>query len=224
MSKPTILRHPQPQTAVAGSTVTFDVMADGPGLVYQWRRDGTDIPHATGPSYALTALAEDDGATFSVLLRNSDGKAMSDKARLTVVNEPERVFDPRFATRSAFALAAAFVLLFWPLWIFAGRIVARDDVAAHAAVLIAAILAICGGFALLLAVFIELLEFRARTKALEQLRPAPRGGTLGPTGDVIKNLPAILKAFGQLRATSAMMVLAALLFVSAALIAWRTLP
>jgi hypothetical protein len=83
---PGITTQPAAITVTAPASATFAVVASGTApLSYQWRRDGTPIPGATGPSYVLdpTSLA-DDGAQFDVVVANSAGSVTSAVAVLTV--------------------------------------------------------------------------------------------------------------------------------------------
>ena len=86
---PLILTEPQATQAVVGSTASFSVSAQSQGgtLSYQWRRNGTDLPGATGTSYTTPAVqAGDDGAIYAVRVSSSNGTAvLSSDAQLTVV-------------------------------------------------------------------------------------------------------------------------------------------
>jgi glucose/arabinose dehydrogenase len=102
---PRIETQPQSQTVTEGSPATFTVTATGPGtLTYQWRRGIIDIPGATGPSYTLPSAAEsDNGARFSVVVRNAATSITSDPATLTVVPAPPAVVGRHvFYNNSAF--------------------------------------------------------------------------------------------------------------------------
>lgn len=65
------------RTVQVGESVTFQAMVFGtPPLTYRWRRNGVDIPGAQGASYTLSgANLADDGATFSLEVRNTAGTA-----------------------------------------------------------------------------------------------------------------------------------------------------
>jgi hypothetical protein len=83
---PAITSQPQNAGVAEGSSATFTVVATGPGLTYQWRRNGVDIPGATAATYTtpVTTFA-DDGARFSVVVRNAHPDvAASEEATLTV--------------------------------------------------------------------------------------------------------------------------------------------
>lgn len=79
--------EPIDQTVVEGFPATFSVSPTGtPPFSYQWKRGGVAIAGATASDYTLasTTLALDDGATFSVDVRNLWGSATSRTAKLTV--------------------------------------------------------------------------------------------------------------------------------------------
>ncbi len=90
---PSITADPVSATAIEGQTATFGVSAGGSApLTYQWRRDGVDIPGATGASYTIEAVQiGDDGASFDVVVTNGEGSATSAAAVLTVVEAGARV-------------------------------------------------------------------------------------------------------------------------------------
>ncbi|MFZ3169883.1 MAG: immunoglobulin domain-containing protein [Candidatus Methanoperedens sp.] len=84
---PTITTHPANQNVIAGQTATFSVVATGTFLSYQWQKNGTNIPGATGVSYTTppTALS-DNGGIFRVIVSNSAGSVTSNPATLTVTS------------------------------------------------------------------------------------------------------------------------------------------
>ncbi|MBI5800233.1 MAG: immunoglobulin domain-containing protein [Verrucomicrobia bacterium] len=82
---PAITAHPQSQTVNAGASVTFTVVASGTApLSHQWRKDGANLPGATGTSLALTSVQPADAGSYSVVVSNSAGFATSAAATLTV--------------------------------------------------------------------------------------------------------------------------------------------
>jgi hypothetical protein len=68
---------------VAGNDVRFEIEAAG-NPSYQWVRDGTDIPAATGNSFLLQDVTPNDGGTFLVRLLNESRLIESATATLTV--------------------------------------------------------------------------------------------------------------------------------------------
>ena len=86
--KPTIGTQPANQSVVTGSSATFAVIAAGGGtLVYQWKKNGTDISGASSSIYTTPATSSaDNDAVFTVLVSNSAGTSTSNAARLAVTN------------------------------------------------------------------------------------------------------------------------------------------
>ena len=86
--KPTIGTQPANQSVVTGSSATFAVIAAGGGtLVYQWKKNGTDISGASSSIYTTPATnSADNDAVFTVLVSNSAGTSTSNAARLAVTN------------------------------------------------------------------------------------------------------------------------------------------
>lgn len=92
-----ILSQPAPATVLVGSSATFQVVAAGSALQYQWRRDGQDIAGGTSAVYTTPATTlGDDGALYSVVVRNTLGEVTSVGARLSVVSgvTPPAVLKP----------------------------------------------------------------------------------------------------------------------------------
>lgn len=83
---PTITTHPQSQTVLAGSDVSFSVEATGTQpLSYRWRRNGATIPGRTMSVLVLTNVIEADAGTYSVVVSNSVDSRISSNAVLTVL-------------------------------------------------------------------------------------------------------------------------------------------
>ena len=83
---PSITQQPRNATVIVGQTATFRVKATGaPPLRYQWRKNGTNIAGATSPTYVTPPTTPaDNGARFSVVVRNSVGSVTSKNAQLKV--------------------------------------------------------------------------------------------------------------------------------------------
>lgn len=84
---PTIAAHPQPVTASVGGNAVFSVVANGPSLSYQWKKNGINVPGATHDTISLVNVQlADNGAVFSCFVSNSFGNVTSNGAALTVTN------------------------------------------------------------------------------------------------------------------------------------------
>ncbi len=82
---PGITGQPQSVTAAVGSNVTFTVTATGTlPLEYQWRFNGTNLAAATGSAYTRTDAQLADAGSYSVIVSNLAGMAVSDDAVLLV--------------------------------------------------------------------------------------------------------------------------------------------
>ncbi|MBA4149357.1 MAG: family 10 glycosylhydrolase [Verrucomicrobia bacterium] len=81
---PVINTHPQSQTAIGGSSVTFTVGATGASLVYQWHKNNIIIPGATASSYTKSNIQVTDEGSFHATVNNSAGTATSSSANLLV--------------------------------------------------------------------------------------------------------------------------------------------
>jgi len=83
---PMIVAQPVATSANAGDAVTLSVGAIGvpSALTYQWRKDGVDLPGATGTSYVLASAAGHDRGTYTVAVTNTAGTTLSASVALTV--------------------------------------------------------------------------------------------------------------------------------------------
>jgi polygalacturonase/pectin methylesterase-like acyl-CoA thioesterase len=100
---PVIVTQPTALTVNAGDPATFSVGAFAvPAPSYQWRRNGADIPGATGASYTINATSPTDADTYSVVVTNSAGTVTSNAVTLLVNGGPP-VITQHPITQSAFA-------------------------------------------------------------------------------------------------------------------------
>ena len=82
---PTISAHPQSQAVTAGSVVTLSVDATGTGLLlYQWEKNGLDLPGQNSSALTLTDVQIADTGTYAVEVSNAFGSVRSQEAVLTV--------------------------------------------------------------------------------------------------------------------------------------------
>ncbi len=96
MVPPVITADPESQKVYDGSTISLGVgVEDGNYLRYQWRKDGVDIPEATGDHYQTTVYLADSGSEYSVYVYNQAGNATSAGAIVHVlpIKQPPNVID-----------------------------------------------------------------------------------------------------------------------------------
>lgn len=83
---PVVFSQSPPLTRFAGARVTFSVDAGGSApLSYQWQKNSTDIPGATGTSYTIPAITAGDMTDYRVKLVNPYGTNYSTQTALTVL-------------------------------------------------------------------------------------------------------------------------------------------
>jgi Bacterial Ig domain/Immunoglobulin I-set domain/Immunoglobulin domain len=82
---PEILRQPQNQVNVAGSTARMRVVAAGYPLAYQWLLNGQRVSGATNYVMELKSVTTAQAGAYSVLISNALGQVTSATADLTVV-------------------------------------------------------------------------------------------------------------------------------------------
>ncbi len=89
---PTITVQPVAASVNAGATATFSVTATGESLSYQWLRNDLPVTSGTGAtstSYTTAATTvADDGAVYSVAVRNPGGVVVSAEVLLVVSGQP----------------------------------------------------------------------------------------------------------------------------------------
>jgi hypothetical protein len=96
VSAPTITAQPQNQGVLVGSNANFSVVSTGTlPLSYQWKFNGIDINGATGSGMSITNVQGTNGGTYSVVITNVAGTAVSSNALLTILYPPAITTQPR---------------------------------------------------------------------------------------------------------------------------------
>jgi hypothetical protein len=84
---PVISTQPRSQTILAGSGVTFSVVATGsPSPTYQWRVNNSPIAGANSSSYSISAVQAASAGNYEVIVGNVFGTVVSSLAQLTVAS------------------------------------------------------------------------------------------------------------------------------------------
>jgi hypothetical protein len=74
---PAIMVQPAGATQTVGQGVNFSVTATGEGLTYQWRKNGAEVPGATGASYTITSVQASDAGSYDVVVTGTCGSVTS---------------------------------------------------------------------------------------------------------------------------------------------------
>jgi len=86
---PSIGLQPASQTAIIGSSVSFNVSVSGTApFNYQWRFNSGNIPNATNSNYTIQTVGTNNAGNYSVVVTNSSGSVTSSNALLTVIVPP----------------------------------------------------------------------------------------------------------------------------------------
>lgn len=84
-----ITDQPTNQTACAGSSATFTVVATGsPAPTYQWRRNSVNIAGATNASYTIPSASPGDAGSYDVIVTNICEETISNSVTLTINTGP----------------------------------------------------------------------------------------------------------------------------------------
>lgn len=92
---PIITADPADITVTEGSTACFRVEATGQSLRYQWRKGGTALAGATGPTLCLEAVRGADAGPYDVVVANDCGAVTSLAAQLIIKGLPVIVKQPQ---------------------------------------------------------------------------------------------------------------------------------
>ncbi|MEI9961815.1 MAG: immunoglobulin domain-containing protein [Limisphaerales bacterium] len=85
-----------------GDDVSFTATAAGTGpLKYQWRNNGTNILNATNTTLNITNVQISDAGSYTLLVTNSSGSAISSPVSLTVYPPQATVFSDSFDSNTA---------------------------------------------------------------------------------------------------------------------------
>ena len=84
----TVIKNITPDTeAVFGDNVTLKVSADGHNLLYEWQRDGNDIPEGTDFELSLTDVNAANTGLYRVMVSGSCGEELSNNVYLYMTNK-----------------------------------------------------------------------------------------------------------------------------------------
>ncbi len=93
--EPIITNQPVDKAVVAGQAVSFFVnVAGSRPLAYQWRRNGLDVPGATGSTLAFIPAWVTNAGVYEVVVSNQFGTVTSTRASLTVNGITLASFNP----------------------------------------------------------------------------------------------------------------------------------
>lgn len=80
--------QPQAQTVCQTASATFQVVADGIELAYQWRKNGEPISGANSDTLTISQAGPNDAGLYDVVVNGLCGVATSEAAPLTLLDPP----------------------------------------------------------------------------------------------------------------------------------------
>jgi alpha-tubulin suppressor-like RCC1 family protein len=103
---PVITQQPSSQVVPMGTNILLTVVAYGaPPLSYQWLKNGSNLPGATGSLLAVTASTRHDSGLYAVAVSNPGGTTVSSNAQL-MVQVPQRLEPIAWPPQAGFALVS----------------------------------------------------------------------------------------------------------------------
>ena len=91
---PLITTQPAPQTICAGGSVTLNIAAIGPGLSYQWRKDGQTLSGESGTSLSLANLGAAAAGNYDCIVSNQCQSVTSSSTPVVVGVAPSVTEQP----------------------------------------------------------------------------------------------------------------------------------
>lgn len=89
---PVITQQPSDMVLRAGSPASFGVIATGPGLTYQWRKDGNKITNASLPVYSISSALKTDNGSYDAIVTGTAGcSVVSTVSNLSVKSVRDQV-------------------------------------------------------------------------------------------------------------------------------------
>lgn len=90
-STPVIVSQPLGYTLGPGATATLSVVATGPSLRYEWRKDGAIIPGATTAALSFLNVTSANAGSYTVLVSNGAGDVTSAPANIAIAAGESRL-------------------------------------------------------------------------------------------------------------------------------------
>jgi Immunoglobulin domain len=102
LSPPVITQQPSDQMVVAGTPMSFSVVAGGSApMGYQWQFNSADIAGATQSTYSVASAQPTNAGTYSVVVSNAYGVTASSNAVLALLLPPSITTQPSNQTAVA---------------------------------------------------------------------------------------------------------------------------
>jgi hypothetical protein len=94
---PTITSQPQTTTVCKGRSTELIVGATGSGIIYRWRKNGTDVPGGTNATLRLTNVTENDEGSYDCVVTSCGSSVTSQAATVSITFPPAVTEHPKDA-------------------------------------------------------------------------------------------------------------------------------
>jgi len=85
LGAPVFVSNPVSQSGCISSSVSFNIIATGSGLTYQWRKNGANISGATSDTYTIGSIIAGDAGNYDCVVTGTCGAATSSAATLSII-------------------------------------------------------------------------------------------------------------------------------------------
>jgi hypothetical protein len=225
-------------TVKTGEPVKFEVSVSGgtPPYKYAWTKDTKAAPGATDSAtyVGITSAKETDAGLYKVAVTDSATSADTGSAEATLtVQKPEKeqplLWHRGFAFWAFVLTAASFAALMLPIWWTIDTVLPENGEETNFSGVVAVQLVIIGASAIFVGFYLALLELRGRARSFADLKKEREaaGQPIEETAiwdELVKVGPQLFKAFGELRAPAAAMIVGLVLAICSTALAWRALP
>ncbi|MFC2114540.1 immunoglobulin domain-containing protein [Bacteroidota bacterium] len=131
---PAITTQPASKTVMKNDPVTFNLVASGINLTYQWKKNGTEISGVTTSSYTINSVSYTDSGIYSCVVTDKCGTVTSDEASLSVshnigieeLNENFRVYPNPTTEEMHISLGNSYKEVILTVKDLAGKIVSKQ--------------------------------------------------------------------------------------------------
>ncbi len=94
VGSPTITLQPSSKLVCEGKPLELQVSANGTGLQYRWRQNGTDIPGGTNPILTINQATEAQAGVYDCVIFGCGGSSTSQAATVTIGRKPVITVQP----------------------------------------------------------------------------------------------------------------------------------
>jgi Immunoglobulin I-set domain len=225
------LSDPSDALVGEGEPARFEVKVTGASSPqFKWTKNGGDLEEDSD-TLEIASVSVSDIGFYRAEVTDGDKSTSSRSALLAV--RPRAgpiVWNTDFAVAAALVIAAVGTVILIPLLWLAFRVTHKGNLATGFPALLAVDLVAAGVVLTAVVAYAGLLEFRGKARSTKPAKPGTKPAEADseaktiapiPIGDVAKQVPAFIRAFGQLQSIPALTLVALALFGAGTALAWH---